>query len=36
MLIAMEAIQQPPREKEKSVLNKSIDAVAGILTFRWW
>lgn len=35
MLRAMQTIEAP-KEDEKSVLNKSIDAVAGILTFRWW
>lgn len=35
MLRVMQTIETP-KEKERSVLNKSIDAVAGILTFRWW
>jgi hypothetical protein len=35
MLRAMQTIETP-KETEKSMLNKSIDAVADILTFRWW
>jgi|688.fasta_scaffold282881_1 hypothetical protein len=39
--IKMESIQNSSankgeKEKEKSVLNKSLDTVAGILKFKWW